>query len=184
MIRFFFDMDGTASRFHDEVQYLERMFEKDFFRNLKPFQEACDAINKLAASGICEVYVLSACVDGEPPYCREEKNAWLDRYLPNVPRENRIFTKVGIPKSEYIPGGISKTDILLDDYTKNLLEWESDGGTGIKAKNNTNCKGLYGEKWLGRIVDICADAEDISRNLEAIINAAEEALEDAEEWEI
>ena len=26
--RLFIDMDGTVARFHDEVDYLERMFEK------------------------------------------------------------------------------------------------------------------------------------------------------------
>ena len=30
MARLFVDMDGTLARFHDEVQYLERMFEKGF----------------------------------------------------------------------------------------------------------------------------------------------------------
>lgn len=29
-MRIFVDMDGTLARFHDEVGYLERMFEKGF----------------------------------------------------------------------------------------------------------------------------------------------------------
>ena len=32
--KLFIDMDGTTCRFHDEVQYLERMFEEGFFKNL------------------------------------------------------------------------------------------------------------------------------------------------------
>lgn len=39
-IRIFVDMDGTLARFHDENLYLERMFEKGFFRDLKPFENA------------------------------------------------------------------------------------------------------------------------------------------------
>ena len=33
-MRIFVDMDGTLARFHDEVGYLERMFEKGFFSGL------------------------------------------------------------------------------------------------------------------------------------------------------
>ncbi len=48
MTLLFVDMDGTLARFHDEVQYLERMFEKGFFLGLKPFGEAVRAVNSLA----------------------------------------------------------------------------------------------------------------------------------------
>ena len=44
MNRLFLGMDGTLAPFHNEVQYLERMWEKDFFRNLKPFQNMIDAV--------------------------------------------------------------------------------------------------------------------------------------------
>lgn len=46
-IRIFVDMDGTLARFHDENLYLERMFEKGFFRDLKPFSNAVDAIKRI-----------------------------------------------------------------------------------------------------------------------------------------
>ncbi len=164
-IRIFVDMDGTLARFHDEVQYLERMFEKDFFRNLKPFENCCQAISNLACDNKVEVFILSATVDGEPPYCKAEKHAWIDRYLPNIDEAHRIFTQVGKNKADYIPNGIKSTDILLDDYTKNLIEWQASGGIGLKAKNNINCKGLYGEVWNGDIVDITDEPDSIVSRL-------------------
>ena len=102
MARLFVDMDGTLARFHDEVQYLERMFEKGFFLNLKPFEDAVKAVNRLAESAgeDDEVFILSATIDGEPPYCLDEKNQWLDRYCPNIDSEHRIFTHAGVPKME------------------------------------------------------------------------------------
>ena len=59
-MRIFVDMDGTLARFHDEVGYLERMFEKGFFSGLQPFQQAVQAINDLALySKDCELFILS-----------------------------------------------------------------------------------------------------------------------------
>ena len=149
--RIFVDMDGTLARFHDEVKYLERMFEKGFFLNLKPFNEAIAAINAMLASKDFDVYILSAAVDGEPPFCQAEKNMWLDKYCPHIDTNHRIFTKMGHPKSEFIPGGIAATDILWDDYNKNLKEWQEAGGIAVKCHNNINHKGLIGSLWEGEI---------------------------------
>ena len=165
--RLFVDMDGTLARFHDEVQYLERMFEKDFFRNLKPFEEIVEGIKTFKDNNPdVEVFILSAAVSGEPPYCRAEKHAWLDEHLPCIDRDHRIFTRVGEPKSKYIPGGISLNDFLLDDYNVGLEQWVADGGRAIKAKNNINHKGLNGELWRGSLVDILQPPQDICDALE------------------
>ena len=150
-IRIFVDMDGTLARFHDENLYLERMFEKGFFRDLKPFSNAVDAIKRIIDNHPnVDVYVLSATIT--TPYCLAEKNAWLDKYLPNVDNEHRILMESSAGfKSLCVPGNymykddngkyhikISENDILIDDYNKNLEGWERDGGTAIKAKNNIN----------------------------------------------
>ena len=41
---------------------------------------------------------------------------------------------------------IDEDDILLDDYSKNLIEWVEAGGTAIKVRNNINCSG---KTWKG-----------------------------------
>lgn len=151
--RLFVDMDGTLARFHDEVNYLERMWEQGFFLNLKPFQEMIDSIKLLKKeTPEIEVYILSAAIDGFPPFCQKEKHQWLDKHLPEVDSLHRIFTKVGDPKSSYIPGGIDREDYLLDDYNKNLDEWIEFGGSSIKCVNNINHKGLIGPIWSGELV--------------------------------
>lgn len=169
MKRIFIDMDGTLARFHDEVQYLERMFEKGFFENLKPFENMTEAVRQLSQNPNYEVFILSAAVEGEPPYCNTEKNRWIDKYIPEIPLENRIFTRVGEPKSAYILGGINKDDILIDDYNVGLEAWERDGGTAIKCKNNINHKGLIGELWQGALVDNQCSAEQIVMDFEHCI---------------
>lgn len=190
-IRIFVDMDGTIARFHDENLYLERMFEKGFFSGLKPFDNAVEAIKHIIDNHPnADVYVLSATIT--TPYCLAEKNAWLDKYLPNIDKEHRIFVEnLSTAKSLCVPGSymykddngkyhnkIFKNDILIDDYNKNLEEWERDGGTAIKAKNNINHKGLHGELWKGDLIDITDTAESIVERLTEIIVSREKGIEE------
>lgn len=190
-IRIFVDMDGTIARFHDENLYLERMFEKGFFSGLKPFDNAVEAIKHIIDNHPnAYVYVLSAAIT--TPYCLAEKNAWLDKYLPNIDKEHRIFVEnLSTAKSLCVPGSymykddngkyhnkIFKNDILIDDYNKNLEEWERDGGTAIKAKNNINHKGLHGELWKGDLIDITDTAESIVERLTEIIVSREKGIEE------
>lgn len=179
--RLFVDMDGTLARFHDEPMYLERMFEKGFFEGLKPFQSMVSGLQQFKDSHPeVEVFILSACVDGEPPYCQKEKHKWLDKYLPEIDKEHRIFTKVGVPKSEYIAGGISSRDFLLDDYNVGLESWLHDGGTPIKAKNNINHKGLNGPLWQGTLINIIDDPQMVSMQLErCVCNAKTSAIKNS-----
>ena len=164
--RIFVDMDGTLARFHDEVQYLERMYEENFFKELQPFAEMVACVNELTLREDVEVFILSAAIEGEPPYCRRQKNEWIDRFLPSVDEQHRIYTTAGKPKADFIPYGVSKDDILIDDYNRNLREWVKSGGTSIKCVNNINNKGLGaygGEKgnlWNGPIINNCHSSEE------------------------
>lgn len=190
-IRIFVDMDDTLARFHDENLYLERMFEKGFFRDLKPFSNAVDAIKRIIDNHPnVDVYVLSATIT--TPYCLAEKNAWLDKYLPNVDKEHRILMESSAGfKSLCVPGNymykddngkyhikISENDILIDDYNKNLEGWERDGGTAIKAKNNINHRGLYGALWNGELIDVTDTADSIVERLTEIIVSREKGIEE------
>lgn len=164
MKRLFLDMDGTLARFHDEPLYLERMWEKGFFQELKPFREAVDGVRHFIKNNPdIKVFTLSASIGGE--YCLAEKNAWLDKYLPDIDKEYRIFSDMGKPKVDYIPKGIYENDCLYDDYNHNLEEWQNAGGIAIKCKNNINHKGLVGELWQGKIVDNLQPPSVISYSL-------------------
>ena len=157
--RLFVDMDGTLARFHDQIGYLERMYEKDFFLSLEPFHNMVAGIRQFMTNyPDVEVFILSAKIAGDPPYCEEEKNAWLDLYLPEIDQDHRIFSEAGRPKAEYIPGGITRDDYLLDDYNRYLNLFLYDGGSAIKCHNNINQKGLgafggeAGRMWLGSMI--------------------------------
>ena len=175
--KIYIDMDGTIARFHDENLYLERMFEKGFFAGLKPFDNAVEAIKHIIDNHPnVDVYVLSATIT--TPYCLAEKNAWLDKYLPNIDKDHRIFTSLNVPKSEAIGHQLTDKDILIDDYNKNLLEWEKAGGSSVKAKNNINHRGLYGALWNGELIDVTDTADSIVERLTEIIVSREKGIEE------
>ena len=66
----------------------------------------------------------------------KDKMVWIQKYLPNVSIDNITLCRIGQNKAQIIEEKYSiKIDnncYLLDDYTKNLNEWESFGGLGIK----------------------------------------------------
>ena len=155
--RLFVDMDGTLARFHDEANYLERMFEEGFFSSLQPFENMVAGIREFKEKNPdVEVFILSAKVNA--PNCAREKHEWLNRHLPEIDAEHRIFTEMGVPKANYIPGGVTKDDFLLDDYNKGLNEFLFAGGSAIKCHNNINQRGLgahggsAGKLWVGPMV--------------------------------
>lgn len=137
----FIDMDGTLAKIFDRPNYLEQMYEKGFFLNLKPYKWV-KQLNKFCKDRN-DVYILSACVDTE--FCEKEKRAWLKTYLPNIPLANHIFTKVGENKAEKVEEMFSKEmgyRILVDDYGVNLYDWQMQGFhyIGVKFLNGINDK--------------------------------------------
>lgn len=145
---FFIDMDGTIADFYHDPDCLTKMMEKGYFENL-PAMSFATAINDLALKN--EVYILSACVN--TTFCETEKANWIEKNLPNILKSNMIFCSVGENKADIVKQRlgirkIRKHHVLIDDYTKNLLEWKDAGGTGIKKLNGMNNKS---GNWKGAV---------------------------------
>jgi len=145
MNKIFLDMDGTIAKFNVRNALERFAVEKGFFANLGAYK-GIEIINEMVKNG--NVYIISASPN---MYADLDKMTWLKKYLPNLKRENVVFCRIGDNKAITIRNQlgiqIDKTCFLLDDYTKNLTEWESVGGVGIKritkvADNST-------KKWKG-----------------------------------
>lgn len=132
MKKLYFDMDGTCADFFEKSDCLERMYEKGFFTNLKPLPLAT-IINVLADQRPEQVFIISASLGLDTDI---EKNEWLNQFIPKVKQSNRIFTRVGDDKSNYLH--VTADTILIDDYSHNLIQWQDANGSVIKALNGIN----------------------------------------------
>ena len=154
-MKLFVDMDGTLARFHDEEGWPERMYEKGFFEVLAPFEDVVKALGDLSRNPDLEIFILSTVLPTN--YCAEEKKTWIKRFLPFIKEENMLFVPPThrdgsrFSKADFF-SRVERTDVLLDDYSLNLVEWETAGGTGIKLLNNINGKGTKGPRFTGAFV--------------------------------
>lgn len=130
MIKIFLDLDGTLARFN--VRNALERFDKEegFFARLKAYKNI-EIVNELAKTN--QLYIISASPNEQAD---KDKMIWLNKYLPNVKQENITLCRLGENKAEIIQNKyqivIDKQCYLLDDYTKNLNEWEQYNGCGIK----------------------------------------------------
>lgn len=170
--RLFVDMDGTLAEFKT-VDTLETLYEKDYFINLKPNENVLGAIKQLIADNDFDVYILSAYLT-DSRYALEEKNAWLEKYLPELPQEKRLFVPCGTDKSVAVPGLIRPDDYLLDDYTKNLSEWEPPA-RGIKLINGIN---HTNGTWQGDKIQFTHAPEELSSMISDVMKGWTHFYED------
>lgn len=134
--RLFVDMDGTLAVFQP-TKNLETLYEKGYFANLRPMERVLDGVKQfIVRHPEVEVYILSSYLS-DSQFALEEKNSWLDKYLPEIKNDHRIFPPCGMDKKDFVPGGITELDYLLDDYTLNLNQWEPPA-KGIKLLNGIN----------------------------------------------
>ena len=82
--------------------------------------------------------------------------------------ENRVFCPYGADKALFVPGGIRPDDVLLDDYTPNLIAWSQSGGKAVKLLNGIN--GTKGT-WTGDALPMAMGAELLTEALRKIVRS-------------
>ena len=167
MIRLFLDLDGTLAKFNSKRNALKRFDnEIGFFANLKPYKYI-EFVNTLALSEEISVYIISATPNEQAD---KDKLTWINKYLNNIPKENICFSRLNENKAKVIKDKLNITIdnncLLLDDYTKNLIEWQNLNGIGIKritSKANNSRK-----LWKGYCLK---DLRQLSILINSIVNA-------------
>ena len=167
MINLFLDLDGTLAKFNNKRNALKRFDnEIGFFANLKPYKYI-EFVNELANSKEVNVYVISATPNDQAD---QDKLVWIEKYLNNVKKENICFSRIGENKAKVIKDKLNITIdnncLLLDDYTKNLIEWQNLNGIGIKriTSKADNSRKL----WKGYCLK---DLRQLSILINSIVNA-------------
>lgn len=157
-VRLFIDMDGTLAEFK-KIDTLEQLYEEHYFLSLKPLENVVQAVKILIKEHPeLEVYILSAFLT-DSAFALQEKNKWLDTYLPEVDKAHRIFTPCGQDKKNYID--IREQDVLLDDYTHNLSLWQPPA-RGIKLLNGIN---HTKRTWKGACIQYDKEAEELVKDI-------------------
>ena len=173
MITFWIDMDGVLAKYHRkdykcaDPKFLH--YGEHYFRTLEPIQKMVDAVKELDAeckntSKINDVSTRVATntnnisnltgIHYVNNFLLEEhiqdKLAWLHEYLPCLDTDTQFApTTDNKPVQAMLFKGkaLTANDILIDDFNKNLFDWEAYSGTPIKFLNGTNnSKTFSGEK--------------------------------------
>lgn len=127
-------------RLYGEENSVEKMSPIGYFRN-RPVQEnVIDFIKLMEADRRFNIEILSAVFDDE--HSAIEKKRWLvDNGLGEV---DTLFTPCGARKRDYVE--TEGLNILIDDYTNNLLDWEEKGNNYLGIKFDNGINGRVG-KW-------------------------------------
>lgn len=166
-VNVFVDMDGVIAKYNPNTPKL--MYDENFFLTRPAQSEMIDAV-KMMIEQCLNIYILSSVIDS--PYCVSEKNLWLDRHLPEINYNNRIYVPYGISKSTYIENKVDLDDsinILIDDHTKNIVEWVVPNALPIKFINEINDKSGYWAANNGYNVGVQKNAEEIVSYIDKLI---------------
>lgn len=168
MNRIFVDMDGVLAKWEDAS--LEEMTSPGFFASRKPDAFVVNGVRRLCENPDCDVYILSSYL---LPISKEEKIKWNELHT-DIPEDHQIYVKYGEKKSAalQILGGVKPDDVLLDDFSRNLHEWE---GIGVKLYNGIN--GTHGT-WNGFSVHNNMKPDLMAAQIIAIAKAGKELLID------
>lgn len=150
MEKLFVDMDGVLADFDGQPNALGRfMKEPNFFLHLAPLPFVAKLNQQLAEDE--ELREITHILSASPNHMGDKaKREWLKIYFPNMKEENIILVRGGMGnKAAVEKAKYAKGNVLIDDYTGNLLYWESKGGKAIKFLNGRNGKG---KTWKGDVI--------------------------------
>ena len=158
----YIDFDGVLGVF-DTSKSLEEVAAAGYSLTLPMIQNMCQAVNMLRLDPDLnkryDVKLLSAIINDQ---AGDDKTEVLRREFDDDFADKAVFVRYGESKASY-----AQDNILLDDFSHNLHEWESNGGIGIKVYNGIN--GNHGS-WHGYAVQTTARPEVIYHTVKGILN--------------
>lgn len=172
----YLDMDGFLAKY-DYGIYLQtnpawNEVGSHVFRNVKIDMFAYNIVKGLSDVMGGDLYVLTS-VCGMNAGIRNEqimdKMLWLSANYPQINLCNFIACDSDKRNTiSKIKGfRLTKSDILIDDYKKNLFAWNEAGGTGIKYLNGINSVGC----WPGPVVERPDPTKSVSDNVDDAVNS-------------
>lgn len=161
-ITYYFDMDGVVAEYdahgYPPLTVLYKCPGHHYYAKRKPDKKAIAVVKQLyerlikyksyndAPVGYA-LRILSTLTMQGNIYLEQagDKKEWIRKYLPFMyDIDDRLSVHFAGSKKRYIGEALSeknklqRTDILIDDYNKNLEAWEENGGTAVKYCNGLN----------------------------------------------
>jgi hypothetical protein len=165
-------MDGVLNVYDKTVYNTDNLEEtpefidptKHYYLNVPSDQRALELFNLCLNQDNFDVYILSSCHKRSSIFIaqRNDKLAWLSKHIPRFAQHHFITIPVGKSKAEFVANmlgreRLSNIDILIDDYSKNLNEWNALNGQGLKYYNSENTLDSYN----GLTLDKQTSAQDV-----------------------
>lgn len=121
-ISIFVDMDGVVADYRFGEGENIKNNKLGLYLNKRPIHTTINNLKMINDKIECEMYILSSCLYKEQA---EEKSLWLDKYMPFIKKENKIFVlsqnfesrkKIKIDKiREKLDSNECELAILIDD---------------------------------------------------------------------
>lgn len=121
-ISIFVDMDGVVADYRFGEGENIKNNKPGLYLNKRPIYTTINNLKKINDEIDCEMFILSSCLYKEQA---EEKSLWLDKYMPFIKNENKIFVlspnfesrkKIKIDKiKEKLDLNECELTILIDD---------------------------------------------------------------------
>lgn len=144
-MRLFIDLDNTLAKFsnkENEKQVVEiERFKAGYFANLEPYIDRVEFLESLPSRIKRDIYILSTIT--ETAHCIQEKRDWCNQWLPWIREDQLIFINPESTKALFCHG---VSDLLIDDYGKNINTWQAVGGEAFKIEDNTTIGELI--EWI------------------------------------
>lgn len=157
-INLFFDMDGVLAEYDPDT--VNKMYDEGFFLNRPPMEGTLRLIKRLLKENEYNIYILST-IMADSIYTEPEKHKWLDKYLPELPIDKRLFVNSNDTKDNYIKNHVPNVEkslnILFDDYSHNLWSWVNSGFIGIKILNGVN---NTNQTWISTYPNMVINSND------------------------
>ena len=161
---FWFDMDGVLAIYernayiknYKQGECIEKtpiylQPEKHYYRTVQPDVKMIEVVKLLQYKSAHSVRIITNVSPDEliRPIQVEDKLDWLHKYCPFITTEQFFWTTstkservLEITKNQLITDCVNlkldTSQILIDDFNKNLLNWQNAGGTAIKYINGLN----------------------------------------------
>lgn len=161
--RIFFDLDGVLAVWQNAP--LEEVAKPGYFSALPEQKNVVKAFRLMEACPDVGLYILSSVfADG---HSEDDKRSWVSAHL-NLPKEQQIYCPYGQEKAMALEktGGVNPSDVLVDDFSRNLRSWP---GISVKLYNGIN--GTKGT-WDGYSIHASMKPEILAKQLYAVAKAA------------